>query len=177
MVARLAQVHRQFVAVLEQVGVDATGVDLEGLFDPWRGIFIQHRRTLLEVDGTHETVDVQGARTDHLGQTAFGHQAHADHLAEAVTGMHIANAEDGVVKAAALDQRHAEGVAADAHAFRQTLNFHRALHGRDAVAVLVVEEGLAAGQSQQPGKGRAQGQAGQGTKQAREHVRAPGAIK
>ena len=35
LVARLAQVHRQFVAVLEQVGVDATGVDLEGLLDPW----------------------------------------------------------------------------------------------------------------------------------------------
>ena len=103
---------------------------------------------MLEVDGAHETVDVEGARTDHLCQAAFSHQAHADHLAEAVTGMHITKAEHRVVKAAALDQRHAEGIAADAHAFRQTLNFHCALHGRDAVAVLVVEEGLAAGQSQ-----------------------------
>ena len=164
-VAALGQVHRQPVLVAEQVGVDAAGVDLEELLDARRGVLVQHLGLGLEVDRTHETVDFQHAGAVHLGQATLGQQAHADHLAEAVGGVHVAQGEQGVVEGGGLDQRHAQRVAPDHHALRQALDANDALVRVNAVGVATVEEGLAAAQQQGAAQGGENGQ----TEKARTH--------
>jgi hypothetical protein len=157
-VAGLGQVHRQALAVAEHVGVDAARVDLEEAFQPRRGAGIELLGAALEVHRAHEPVHLQHAGAGHFRQAPFGQQAHADHLAEAVAGMHVAQGEQRIVEGARLDQRHAEGVATDRGAFRQALDAFHAARRRHAVGIATVEQGLAAGEAGQRG---GKGQAGQ----------------
>ncbi|MCY1519787.1 hypothetical protein D9M68_545500 [compost metagenome] len=147
LVAGLGQVHRQLVAVAIEVGVDAAGVDREELLQAWRGILVEDVGALAQVHRAHEAVDLQHAGAGHLGQASFGHQAQADHLAEAVGGVDVAEAEQGVVEGGGFDQRHAQRVAADRDALRQALHRLEAGGGRQAVGVAAVQPGLAAAEA------------------------------
>ena len=158
----MGEVHRQLVAVAEQVGVDAAGIDFEEGLHARRGGLVQHLGALPQVHRAHEAVHFQHARTGHFGQAPFGHQAQADHLAEAVAGVYIAQGKQGIVEAVGFDQWHAEAVTPDRDAAGQPLDRHDALLRRQAVAVAAVEKRLAATDKQAGTQGGEQAHFGQG---------------
>lgn len=153
-VAGLGQVHRQLVAIAIQVGVDPARVDLEEALQARRGVPVLDLRSLAQVHGTHETVDLQRAGADHLGQPSLGQQAQADHLAQAVGGVYVAQGEQRVMEGAGFDQWHAQRVAPDRYVLRQALDRLYAGGRRQAVGVAIVEPGLATGQAQEGAEGR-----------------------
>ncbi|MNO91724.1 hypothetical protein D3C76_832760 [compost metagenome] len=159
-IAGLGEVHRQVVAVAVDVGVDAARVGLEEALQARRGGRVDDFRLLAQVHRAHEAVDFQRARTDHFRQPSLGHQAQADHLAQAVAGVHVALGEQRVMEAAGLDQRHAQCVAADRHVVGQPLDRQHAAARRQAAAVAVLQPGLAAGQADRGAQGGREAESG-----------------
>ena len=148
-VAGLGQIHRHTIAVAEHIGVDATRIDLEEALQAWRGVGVENFCILFQVDRAHEAVHFQHAGPRHLGQAALSQQAHADHLAETVTGMHVAQGKQRVVKIARFDQRHAECVTPHRRTLGHALDALNATGRRHAVGITAVEQGLAAGEANQ----------------------------
>src|SRR5690606_16467749 len=83
--------------------------------------------------------------------------------------MHIAEGEDRIVKAAALDQRHAQLVAADAGAAGQAVERLDALARRHAAGIAAVEQRLAARKAQTADKEGGEAGEGQGAEASAGH--------
>lgn len=145
-IATVGQIRWQLVAVAEQVGIDPACVHLEKALEPWRCVGILLGGALLEVGGAHQAVDVERFAARQFRQAALGQQAHGDHLFDAVAGMHIAQAEKGVMETAAFDQRCAHGIAPHRDVLCQALE---RLHAAGGWHAALVAAGLAAGQPKQ----------------------------
>ncbi len=144
----------------EQVGVDATRIDLEVLLHARRAFSVEHLGTLAQVDGAHESIDFQHTGPGHLGKSALGHQPQADHLAQAIRSVDVAQAEQRIVEGRGFDQRHAHGIAPDADALGQPGQRLHTLLGRQTVGIATVQIGLAAAQAD-GSEGGAENQANQ----------------
>ncbi|MNO97753.1 hypothetical protein D3C76_894730 [compost metagenome] len=164
----MRQRRREPVAVTEQIGIDATGIDFKEALEPWRGIGVKLVGGLFQVGATHQPVDFQYIRAGNLGQATLGQQAHADHLPDAVTGMHIAQCEKGVVEVAAFDQRHAHGIAPYRDVLRQAF---KGLYAAGRWHAVAMAAHLAAAQGKhaehrcgyaEPGEERGEGWRGHG---------------
>ncbi|MNQ86392.1 hypothetical protein D3C85_1015850 [compost metagenome] len=170
-VATLRQWRRQLVAVAEHISVDPAGIHLEETLEAWRGIGVQLVGAGLEVGRAHQAVDFQHIGAGHFRQATLSQQAHADHLADTVTGVDVTQGEQCVVEVARFDQRHAHGVAAYRNILRQALERLYAGTGQHAVTLA---GHLAATQAEQPeqrsGYAEPGGKRGKGW---RGHVQAP----
>src|SRR5690606_28945011 len=164
------QVHRQLVAVPVQISVDATSINLEEALHPWRAFSVEHLGALAQIDRTHEAVDLQYARPDHFGQSPLSHQAQADHLAQPVGGMDIAQAKQRVVEGRGFNQRHAQGVTPYADTLSQPGQRLYTLLGWQAVAVTAVQICLAPCQAKGSDTGT-EDQADQMKRKTQEHQR------
>ncbi|MNC24398.1 hypothetical protein D3C75_724520 [compost metagenome] len=127
------EVGWQLVAVAEQIGVDPAGIDFEEALEARRRGLVQLAGVFLQVDRAHIAVGVQHVRALHLGQSTLGEQAQGDHLGNAVTGVHIAEGEQRIVKTVAFDQRHAHGIAPHRNVLRQPFERLYARGGREGV--------------------------------------------
>ncbi|MNM81157.1 hypothetical protein D3C81_931480 [compost metagenome] len=143
--AAAGQAGGQLVAVAEQVGVDAAGVDFEEALEPGRGVGVLLSGALLEVGGAHQAVDVECIAAGKFGEAALGEQAHGDHLLDAIACVYVTQAEQRVMEVAAFDQRSAHGIAPYRDVLCQALE--RLYAGGRWHAVLVAAH-LATGESE-----------------------------
>jgi hypothetical protein len=109
---------------------------------------MRRRRGFL-VHRTHESIHFQRTWPGQLRQASLGEQAHADHLAEAITRMHVAEGKECVMECTRLDQWHAKGVAPDRCALGDAFDALHSASRRHAVGIAAIEQRLAAGKAGQ----------------------------